>query len=157
MTARSCPDGGACHHDCGTASCWRVTTCEPLSGIFPDDTWPPAVRAAHAAPNTTIESIIVGRPDADNADEERAFLSSVTGVPADAIGDVPDVPAPRPITVAFVCPIETCRATREISVDDFVRHRDPICKGAEAKEHPPTPMVHRPAQRMTTPDLRHRP
>jgi hypothetical protein len=129
MTTRSCPDGGACHHDCGSTSCWRVTTCEPLSGVFPGDTWPKAVQDAHAAPAATIESIIVGRPDADG---------------------------PRPVTVAFVCPIETCRATREISADDWVRGNDPVCKGAEPKEHRATTMVHRPATRMTTPDLRHR-
>jgi hypothetical protein len=41
-----CPDGGACHHDCG-ASCWRVTTCAPLSGVFPDDEWPADVVAVN--------------------------------------------------------------------------------------------------------------
>lgn len=35
-----CPDDGACHHKCDGGSCFRVRTCEPLSGAFPDDRWP---------------------------------------------------------------------------------------------------------------------
>lgn len=34
-----CPDGGRCHHRCA-ASCFRVKTCSPLSGVYPDDRWP---------------------------------------------------------------------------------------------------------------------
>lgn len=34
-----CPDGGRCHHAC-RASCFRVRTCGPLSGVFPGDMWP---------------------------------------------------------------------------------------------------------------------
>lgn len=39
---RTCPDGGACHHGCAYG-CFRVETCEPLSGVFPDDQWPAEV------------------------------------------------------------------------------------------------------------------
>ncbi len=40
-SARRCPDGGACHHECD-AECWRRFHggCEPLSGVFPGDVWP---------------------------------------------------------------------------------------------------------------------
>lgn len=41
-----CPDGGACHHDCG-ASCFRVVGCGPLSGVYPDDMWPLALVNQH--------------------------------------------------------------------------------------------------------------
>lgn len=61
-----------------------------------------------------------------------------------------------PITIAFVCPIDTCRATRDVDVSDGARPATPVCKGAEAKEHPATTMIRRPAARMMTPDLRHR-
>lgn len=43
---RSCPDGGVCHHGC-VRSCWRVSCCSPLSGVYADDCWPVEVRAAH--------------------------------------------------------------------------------------------------------------
>lgn len=36
-----CPDGGRCHHSCvRTDQCFRVRTCSPLSGVFPNDEWP---------------------------------------------------------------------------------------------------------------------
>lgn len=35
----TCPDGGTCHHACA-ATCFRVETCGPLSGVFPGDRWP---------------------------------------------------------------------------------------------------------------------
>lgn len=41
-----CPDEGRCHHGCGKR-CWRVSTCGPLSGVFPDDQWPAEVEAKH--------------------------------------------------------------------------------------------------------------
>lgn len=38
----TCPDGGTCHHGCALgAECWRVPNAEPLSGVFPDNKWPP--------------------------------------------------------------------------------------------------------------------
>lgn len=46
MTDRQCPDGGTCHHDCARV-CFRVTAAGPLSGVFPDDTWPENVVAEH--------------------------------------------------------------------------------------------------------------
>lgn len=33
---QGCPDGGACHHKC-IEKCWRVKSCAPLSGVFPDN------------------------------------------------------------------------------------------------------------------------
>lgn len=43
-----CPDDGACHHECGIADpCFRVRTCEPLSGVYPDDRWPDEVVSEH--------------------------------------------------------------------------------------------------------------
>lgn len=44
---RSCPDEGTCHHDCATG-CFRVTTCGPLSGVYPNDRWPEEIVHAHA-------------------------------------------------------------------------------------------------------------
>lgn len=41
-----CPDGGTCHHQCGTR-CFRVTACGPMSGVYPGDRWPQEVRKAH--------------------------------------------------------------------------------------------------------------
>ena len=40
---QQCPDGGACHHDC-KERCFRVETCEPLSGVYPRNVWPAGVR-----------------------------------------------------------------------------------------------------------------
>lgn len=39
-----CPDGGTCHHHCGIPAfhgrCFRVESCGPLSGVYPNDDWP---------------------------------------------------------------------------------------------------------------------
>lgn len=48
ITSRSCPDGGTCHHECGTGGCFRVGSCGPLSGIYLGDTWPESVRQAES-------------------------------------------------------------------------------------------------------------
>lgn len=41
MTDRRCPDDGRCHHSCTSDDyCFRVRTCGPLSGVFPNDEWP---------------------------------------------------------------------------------------------------------------------
>lgn len=48
---RECPDGGACHHLC-QESCFRVMACEPLSGVYPNGTWPDEVVRANAAPRS---------------------------------------------------------------------------------------------------------
>ena len=46
IAERACPDGGKCHHSCGPNDrCFRVDTCGPLSGVFPNDEWPPEVEA----------------------------------------------------------------------------------------------------------------
>lgn len=42
---RTCPDDGTCHHTCPPRLCYRVRTCEPLTGAMPDDTWPADIRA----------------------------------------------------------------------------------------------------------------
>lgn len=38
-----CPDAGTCHHECEPDQCFRVHTCGPLSGVFPDDVWPECI------------------------------------------------------------------------------------------------------------------
>lgn len=38
---RKCPDSGSCNHlGCEAGGCFRVLTCEPLSGKYPHDRWP---------------------------------------------------------------------------------------------------------------------
>jgi Domain of unknown function (DUF5664) len=50
LLKRSCPDDGTCHHECNLgAPCFRVLTCGPLSGKFPDDQWPEDVWRVHRA------------------------------------------------------------------------------------------------------------
>jgi hypothetical protein len=53
-----CPDGARCHRSCGTlaTSCYRVRTCGPMSGRFPNDEWPPEIAARHGRPDTTSDS-----------------------------------------------------------------------------------------------------
>jgi hypothetical protein len=47
--AEGCPDGGACHHECGSEkACLRVIAAGPLSGVYPGDRWPQEVRVAEA-------------------------------------------------------------------------------------------------------------
>lgn len=48
----NCPDDGTCHHECGDGPCFRVQTCEPLSGVYPNDRWPADVAAANPIPDT---------------------------------------------------------------------------------------------------------
>lgn len=56
---RSCPDGGACHHGCGTV-CWRVQACGPLSGVFPGDRWPAEIAAANTDPRPGGQVFLLG-------------------------------------------------------------------------------------------------
>lgn len=43
-----CPDGGYCHHPgCTLMTCFRVLTCGPLSGKYPDDQWPADLVKVH--------------------------------------------------------------------------------------------------------------
>lgn len=49
-----CPDGGTCHHECpptptGPRPCFRVRMAGPLSGVYPLNVWPEAVRREHGA------------------------------------------------------------------------------------------------------------
>jgi hypothetical protein len=46
----ACPDGGTCHHGC-IAVCFRVRHASPLSGVFPDDTWPAEVMRLWGKPS----------------------------------------------------------------------------------------------------------
>lgn len=39
----TCPDGGFCHRACENG-CWRVLNAAPLSGVFPRDRWPQALK-----------------------------------------------------------------------------------------------------------------
>ena len=41
-TRCKCPDNGTCHHDC-MATCFRVECCSPLTGVYPNNEWPPSV------------------------------------------------------------------------------------------------------------------
>ncbi|QDF18551.1 hypothetical protein SEA_PUPPER_65 [Gordonia phage Pupper] len=47
---RQCPDDGTCHHFCQEmqTGCWRVGTCGPLSGVFPNNQWPDEVVEAES-------------------------------------------------------------------------------------------------------------
>lgn len=42
-----CPDGGACHHECGDGPCFRVLTCEPLSDTGWGAKWPAEIALIH--------------------------------------------------------------------------------------------------------------
>ena len=42
----SCPDDGTCHHECHL-SCFRVKYAGPLSGVYPNDTWPESIATAY--------------------------------------------------------------------------------------------------------------
>lgn len=55
----ACPDGGTCHHGCDfdRPECFRVRTCEPLSGVFADDRWPEGVRRVYGEPSDSREEI----------------------------------------------------------------------------------------------------
>lgn len=46
--SRRCPDDGTCHHQCTEdgRGCFRTRMCGPLSGVYPDDTWPAEVLVA---------------------------------------------------------------------------------------------------------------
>jgi hypothetical protein len=50
-----CPDKGTCHHACSSRVCWRVLNTSPLSGVFPDDAWPPGCLGAAAQGALTRE------------------------------------------------------------------------------------------------------
>lgn len=81
---QQCPDGGVCHHDC-KERCFRVETCEPLSGVYPDNVWPAGVRLS---------------PRPVPVDE--------FGVPLDHHHDG------RPVTLETLCRLEPAWATSQI-------------------------------------------
>jgi hypothetical protein len=56
MTER-CPDGGACHHECSYLECFRVRSCGPLSGVFPQDQWPLEVSLEHGADLPEVKAL----------------------------------------------------------------------------------------------------
>lgn len=47
-TEGRCPDRGACGHYCADGPCWRVSTCGPLSGVYPGNLWPDRILTANA-------------------------------------------------------------------------------------------------------------
>ncbi len=49
---RQCPDGGACHHKCTGASCFRVRCCGPLSDVYKGNEWPGWIIAAEFREDT---------------------------------------------------------------------------------------------------------
>lgn len=53
----NCPDGGSCHHEC-QAACLRVLLCGPLSGVFPEDEWPPGMRERARAAQNELNALI---------------------------------------------------------------------------------------------------
>ena len=53
----TCPDGGRCHHLCGTRGCFRVRTSGPLSEVFPGDVWPEDVRTRELAPEEDMSVV----------------------------------------------------------------------------------------------------
>lgn len=56
---RACPDDGTCHHGC-ESSCWRVSTCLPLTASGWDD-WPADVKAANPPDGRArIEDALIG-------------------------------------------------------------------------------------------------
>jgi (2Fe-2S) ferredoxin len=52
----TCCDGWPCHHGCITG-CWRVAYAGPVSGVYPDDVWPTAVRRRFG---TVVQEASVG-------------------------------------------------------------------------------------------------
>jgi hypothetical protein len=44
-----CPDGATCHHRCLDA-CFRVDSCGPLSGVYPEDRWPEIIHQVYGSP-----------------------------------------------------------------------------------------------------------
>lgn len=71
-----CPDEGRCHHSCKESRCFRVQSCGPLSGVYPDNCWPDDVLRAHGilvvedTQRETLTPYELGR-----ADERAAILA----------------------------------------------------------------------------------
>lgn len=59
----TCPDGGTCHHRC-LQRCFRVATCEPLSGVFAGDRWPQEICDTHDPDSVRDRSGVVEVLDA---------------------------------------------------------------------------------------------
>jgi hypothetical protein len=84
MNDRFCPDGGKCHHSCAIG-CFRVETCEPLSGIYPGDEWPtwlvnelPISAPPLVAP---LEDLILDSPGARNTDPHTSHEAAAEQTP----------------------------------------------------------------------------
>lgn len=84
----TCPDLGTCHHEC-QAACFRVISCGPLSGVYPDDEWPERMVKAHARRHRRAEAP-EGFPEDSwaNAAEVEAFIEEqldrkARGLPVD--------------------------------------------------------------------------
>lgn len=62
---KTCPDDGACHHECKVA-CFRVQTCGPLSDVYEDDEWPELIRNFHDVRTTTTAHMSIEYDDEKN-------------------------------------------------------------------------------------------
>jgi hypothetical protein len=78
---KTCPDGGRCWHHCKDGECFRVATCVPLSGVYPDDKWPedlkPLADRFFARSNTEVEKTDIS---VTRVDEEGGVKTTVTDV-----------------------------------------------------------------------------
>lgn len=77
MARPVCPDGGTCHHRCpdgSLRSCFRVSSCAPLSGVYPGDRWP---EVEPEAPKPPVAWTTLTAPS-ERPDEERLDVSPRT-------------------------------------------------------------------------------
>lgn len=95
-----CPDGGYCHHGhngCEPNACFRVRTCEPLSGVYPDDRWPTKVQALHS------EQRLYGLPESEDLYFDPASVYESECEP-------------------FIDPIEEREAGRSFTIEEWTVH-----------------------------------
>lgn len=82
--AGTCPDDARCWHECETG-CFRVTTCGPLSGVYPEDRWPEEVVHAHTevtfAPDRDTTEAAFDQVIIDTTSRGRGYGKS-SGTPA---------------------------------------------------------------------------
>jgi hypothetical protein len=83
LLGQMCPDGGTCHHNCAD-SCFRVGSCGPLSGVFPNDDWPADV-VRNPAP-VCLPFLPPPLP--------QAWPATLPLAPEVSIGDLPNIPPP---------------------------------------------------------------
>jgi hypothetical protein len=88
-----CPDNGVCHHSC-SGMCFRVLSCEPLSGVYPNDRWPAKVLANHGIGPTFYPEIDDPLP--------RKLTQSVVSILGEGMNDEPVEPVKDPRTRYFM-------------------------------------------------------